>query len=106
MWLMAFWGEARSEAAARATESPITMTLPLWILSAPSLFLGFYLFQNHRFAYLLHQAEVPSFNLTLACFTSVVAIFGMAVACEKYARLGDALDPVSPSRVYALLRRL
>ena len=40
MWLLAFWGEPRTEDARHAHESPAVMTLPLWLLAIPSVVLG------------------------------------------------------------------
>jgi NADH-quinone oxidoreductase subunit L len=36
MWMLAFACDPRSEAAAHAHESPLIMTVPLWILAVPS----------------------------------------------------------------------
>ena len=43
MWVLAFWGAPRTEAAGHAHESPLVMTLPLWALAIFSLGLGGYL---------------------------------------------------------------
>src|SRR5439155_1313386 len=57
MWLLAFWGEPRTEDARHAHESPAVMTLPLWLLAIPSVVLGWVLHQNGAFTSFLAGQE-------------------------------------------------
>jgi NADH-quinone oxidoreductase subunit L len=106
MWLMAFWGKPRSEAAEHAHESPPTMTLPLWVLAVPSLFLGFYLHQSGRFAHFLGSAHEDPVNLGLVGLTTVVALAGLALAWKLYAEPVLTADPVEKMPGHGVLAGL
>jgi NADH-quinone oxidoreductase subunit L len=106
MWLLAFWGEPRSHAAAEAHESPIVMTLPLWALAIFSIGLGAYLHFGGVFGHYLGETHEEAMNWALAGSTSLVAFVGMALAWKLYARLGDAPDPVTQVPGYAFLDNL
>jgi len=95
MWLLAFWGEPRSEDAAHAHESPPVMTIPLWVLAVPSLVLGFWLHSGHRLTeFLLGPEHHEAMNWPLAIVTTAVAAAGMGLAAVLYARPRLARDPV------------
>src|SRR5207253_6841813 len=57
MWMLAFTGEPRTNAAAHAHESPLVMRLPLLLLAIPSVLLGWYLHTGSRFAAFLAGTE-------------------------------------------------
>jgi NADH-quinone oxidoreductase subunit L len=106
MWLMAFWGTPRSEAAEHAHESPATMTLPLWALALPSAFLGFYLHQGGQFAHFLGGAHEEAVNLPLIITTTIVAFLGLALAWRLYAKPQLASDPVEKIPGHGILAGL
>lgn len=107
MWMLAFAGEPRSEAAAHAHESPAVMTLPLWILAVPSLLLGGFLAFGHRFAHFLTGQEVTeSMNFGLVGITTAAALGGIALAWRLYSVPQTAGDPIQRIPGYALFANL
>jgi NADH-quinone oxidoreductase subunit L len=103
MWLMAFWGEPRSESAAHAHESPAVMTIPLVILAIPSLLIGFMLHQSHLFAGFLQGHTVAGeMHWNLAILASLLALAGMGLAWRMYAKPQMAADPIErmPAPLY------
>jgi NADH-quinone oxidoreductase subunit L len=108
MWMLAFAGEPRSEAAAHIHESPPVMTLPLWALAVPSLFLGGYLAAGGRFEAFLSltgEAGTEPMNLTLTATASLVALAGILLAWRLY-RAPAAVDPVERWPGYGLFANL
>jgi NADH-quinone oxidoreductase subunit L len=96
MWLMAFWGQPRSEAAIYARESPPIMIVPLWLLAIPSIGLGYYLHASGIAArYLTGPVQIVSekMHMELVLTTTLVGLAGIVIACRLYAR-SQAVDPV------------
>ena len=95
MWLMAFWGEPRTDAAAHAHESPLVMTVPLVILAVPSALIGWMLHRNHLFSGVLSDGgfEMET-HLGVAVVASVLALAGMVVAWAMYAKPTLASDQI------------
>jgi NADH-quinone oxidoreductase subunit L len=106
MWLLAFWGEPRSNDAAEAHESPFSMTLSLWSLAIPSIVLGAYLQFGGAFGHYLGETHEESVNGGLALLTSMVALVGMAFAWKYYSSLGKASDPITTMPGFAFLDNL
>ena len=89
--LMVFFGRARTEAAAQATESPVLMTTPLIILAILSIIggalnlPGVHTFGNwlhHSFEH-LHEGE---FIWMVAIVSTVLALLGLVIAWSIYGR--------------------
>jgi NADH-quinone oxidoreductase subunit L len=109
LWMLAFSGSPRSEAAAHAHESPVVMTLPLWILAVPSVLLGGYLHFGNRFADFLTptgQAPTEGVHLWLVAVTSLVAVGGIGLAWRIYRAPDPTGDPVVRMPGYALFVNL
>jgi NADH-quinone oxidoreductase subunit L len=109
MWILAFSGAPRSEAAAHAHESPLAMTLPLWLLAVPSLLLGGWLHLGNRFAdYLAVGGHAPAeeMHLWLAAVTSLTALGGIGLAWRLYRVSDPAGDPIARVPGYALFVNL
>ena len=103
MWLMAFWGEPRSDAAAHAHESPAVMTIPLIILAVPSILIGWALHNNHAFAGMLAGRTIEGeMHWELAGVASLLALAGMGLAWRIYAKPRLAADPIEklPAPLY------
>jgi NADH-quinone oxidoreductase subunit L len=103
MWLLAFWGTTRSEAAAEAHESPTAMLIPLWILSLAAAFLGFVLHQDERIARYLGSSATEVTNWSLMLTASAVAFLGAGLAWSLYAKPQLATDPMDRLPGRALL---
>ncbi len=120
LWFMAFYGSPRSPDAGAAHESPLVMTVPLWVLAVPSVVLGLLL--EGRFERFLegtpatiagagNTAEVlagvaqRNAHVSVMAVTTLVAFAGMAVAWWLYARPTMETDPIErlPSSVYNIL---
>jgi NADH-quinone oxidoreductase subunit L len=108
MWLMAFWGEPRSEDAAHAHEAPAWMTGPLLALAAPSLFLGLALHSSGFFGAMFGEAGPEAIDWGLAGFTLLVSLAGFGLAWRMYGRPAETVDPVTrmPAPIYACLANL
>jgi NADH-quinone oxidoreductase subunit L len=109
MWMLAFWGQPRSEEAAHAHESPPTMTLPLIVLAIPSVLLGWLLHSGHRFASFLVGPGVEvaePMNVGLIAVTTVVAVAGIGLAWRLYSAPSAAADPVERLPGHAFLANL
>jgi NADH-quinone oxidoreductase subunit L len=103
MWLMAFWGEPRSEHAARAHESGSEMWGPLVVLAIPSVVLGAALEFGGFTHFLLGEAAAEHGpNYVLMGIAVVVALAGMALAWSLYAKPKMETDPVTrmPAPLY------
>ena len=90
---MVFFGEARSEAAAHAEESPRVMTVPLMILAALSILGGglnlpFEGFHNlgHWLEYTLKEVESLPLNYQVAGISTVLALAAIALSWYIYGR--------------------
>ncbi len=97
---MVFFGEARSEPAAHAKESPAVMTIPLIILALLSIIGGFLNFPTfHTFTtWLEHTIQVVAegvaggeaaaggFNIVVAILSTVLALAAIALAWYLYIR--------------------
>lgn len=90
---MVFFGESRTEAAARAEESPKVMTVPLMVLAALSVlggglnlpFKGFHQL-GHWLEYTLGKVEFPPFDLTVAGVSTLLALTAIFVSWLLYGR--------------------
>ena len=103
LYLVAFLGEARSEAAAEATESPATMCLPLVLLAAASCLAGYLPIQSWISSEGAHLGH--DYWLLTLLFSMLALGFGLSVALAHYRHA--ASDPLAgglPS-LSLLLRR-
>lgn len=85
LFFVTFHGQARSEAAEHATESPSVMRLPLIILAVASAvagFLGIEAFASHGMG-LEHHAEHAQATLAMA-FSVLAIMFGLSIAFALY----------------------
>ncbi len=108
MWLLAFGGEARSEDAAHAKESPWQMTLPLVVLAIPSIALGALLHSGHRFSHWmtgLHM-DFASTPLWIAGLATAAGLVGLGLALRTYRKPYAAVDPVLALPGAAVFNRL
>ncbi|NDJ34233.1 MAG: NADH-quinone oxidoreductase subunit L [Chloroflexi bacterium] len=102
---MVFFGEPRTDAARDATESPATMTVPLVILGALSVFGGLINLPFSGFHQLGHwleesvlYAHIPKFNPVVAVISTVVAVAAIAGAYAIYGRkplTDEGTDPLA-----------
>jgi NADH-quinone oxidoreductase subunit L len=93
-YFMTFWGEERvpEEAGHHAHESPSVMTVPLMILAVFAVGVGFVLGPalGSPFAHFIEQTPLMpgpalhEMNMTLMAVSSLVALFGIAVAYQMY----------------------
>lgn len=106
IWLV-FFGEARTEAAAHAEESPAVMTVPLMVLAALSLFggglnlpfeglhnLGLWL--EHT----IGEIELEGLNLTVASISTILALIAIYISWLIYGRnplKAGQIDPLKKS---------
>ncbi len=103
---MVFFGQARSEPAAQAKESPAIMTLPLIILALLSIVGGFLNFPTlHTFStWLEHtiqsvaegasggEAAAGGFNFVVAALSTVLAVGAITLAWYLYLRRTQAMQ--------------
>ena len=109
MWMLAFAGEPRSEAAEHARESPAVMTIPLVLLAVPSILLGGILYSGGRFAAFLSEtgaAHAEPMHIWLIGVTSVAALGGIGLAWRLYRTADPAADPVQRVPGYVLFAHL
>ncbi len=90
---MVFFGEARSDAAAHAEESPKVMTVPLMVLAVLSVLGGalnlpFEGFHNlgHWLEYTLHEVEGLPLDYQVAGVSTVLALLALVAAWFLYGR--------------------
>jgi NADH-quinone oxidoreductase subunit L len=114
LWFVAFRGDARSEEASHAHESPGVMIWPLRLLAVASIFAGIVGF-NHFIAQAFpgeHGHSLPWYQAILepfshspmaAFFGLLAAAVGFSLAYSFYA--GTAQDPL-PARLGALSRAM
>jgi NADH-quinone oxidoreductase subunit L len=102
MWLLAFWGEPRSDEAAHAHESPAAMWGPLVVLAIPSVILGAALEFGGFSHFLSGEAAEHGPNWALAGIATVIALAGMGLAWKLYATQKLESDPVTrmPAPLY------
>jgi NADH-quinone oxidoreductase subunit L len=114
LWFVAFRGDARSEAASHAPESPGVMIWPLRLLAVVSIFAGIVGFDQfiarafpgeHGHSLPWYQAILEPFNHSpmAAFFGLLAAAVGFSLAYSLYA--GTAQDPL-PARLGALSRAM
>lgn len=89
--LMIFFGESRSEASAKATESPLLVTLPLVVLALLSVFGGALNLPGTHWLetwleHSLHVSVSGHFVLTVALISTAVALSGLFLAWLIYGR--------------------
>lgn len=90
---MVFFGEARSDAAKHAEESPKVMTVPLMVLAVLSVvggalnlpFKGFHQL-GHWLEYTLGKVEFPPFDLGVALISTVLALSAIFISWLIYGR--------------------
>lgn len=96
--IMVFFGQARSEPAAHATESRAVMTVPLIILAFFSVIGGFINFPsinamttwlNHTFQAVVHgveggEAAPVGFSITIATISTIIAVGALFLAWYVY----------------------
>ena len=100
--LMVFFGEPRSAAAAKATESPKVITVPLLILAALSVLGGLidfpgWLALEHWLAHTLGKIEAHGFLWLVAEISFALALLGLGLAWLIYGRkplVKDQPDPL------------
>lgn len=88
LFFVVFLGNARSDAAGHARQSPAIMTIPLLVLAVPSLAAGYPSIARHFFA--LPHGEMPHI-VHQALLAALLA--GFALAAALYAR-SPAKDPI------------
>ncbi|MHB1337569.1 MAG: NADH-quinone oxidoreductase subunit L [Bellilinea sp.] len=89
--LMIFFGKSRSEAGAKATESPLLVTLPLVVLALLSVFGGALNLPGTHWLetwleHSLHVSVAGHFVLTIALISTGVALAGLFLAWLVYGR--------------------
>lgn len=89
--LMIFFGKSRSEAGAKATESPLLVTLPLVVLALLSVFGGALNLPGTHWLetwleHSLHVSVAGHFVLTVALISTGVALAGLFLAWLVYGR--------------------
>ena len=89
--LMIFFGKSRSEAGAKATESPLLVTLPLVVLALLSVFGGALNLPGTHWLetwleHSLHVSVAGHFVLTVALISTSVALAGLFLAWLVYGR--------------------
>lgn len=90
---MVFFGEARTDAAKHAEESPKVMTVPLMVLAVLSVvggalnlpFKGFHQL-GHWLEYTLGPIEFPPFDLGVAGISTVLALLAIFISWLLYGR--------------------
>jgi NADH-quinone oxidoreductase subunit L len=90
---MVFFGEARTDAAKHAEESPKVMTVPLMVLAVLSVvggalnlpFKGFHQL-GHWLEYTLGHLEFPPFDLGVAGISTVLALLAILISWLLYGR--------------------
>lgn len=90
---MVFFGEARTDAAKHAEESPKVMTVPLMVLAALSVaggalnlpFKGFHQL-GHWLEYTLGKVEFPPFDLGVALISTGLALSAILISWLIYGR--------------------
>ncbi|MBI2872617.1 MAG: NADH-quinone oxidoreductase subunit L [Chloroflexi bacterium] len=108
-WLAVFSGPLKRENE-HVHESPLAMTLPLLVMGALTLVLGFLAigwtadYQGFGTFVFFHEAEAFHFNLGLAAVSVVVAVGGLAVAWATY--VTGRISAASVQRRVAPLHRL
>ncbi len=95
--LMVFHGEARSEAAEHATESPAIITVPLVILAVLSIVGGVINFPtlNVLTTWLGHtfgEAESIGFNFVIATVSTILAVGALALSWYLYMRRAQVME--------------
>jgi NADH-quinone oxidoreductase subunit L len=98
---MVFFGEPRSNAAKKATESPLVVTLPLIILAVLSIFGGLLNLPGVHtletwLAYTLGEGESSVFIWVVAGISSALALLGLWLAWMIYSRKQEKefVDPL------------
>jgi NADH-quinone oxidoreductase subunit L len=99
--LMVFFGEPRSAAAAKATESPRVITVPLLILAALSVLGGLFNFpgwlvMDHWLARTLGEGEPLAFLWSVAEISFALALFGIGFSWLVYGRKSLPKDQPDP----------
>jgi NADH-quinone oxidoreductase subunit L len=101
VWLV-FMGEARSETAIHAHESPPVMTIPLIILASLAtigggLNLPGVHWLGHWLGHTLGEGEIPTFNVTVALTATLLALGAIGLAYALYGRqpLNTTDDPLA-----------
>ncbi len=109
LWVLAFAGSSRSEAAAHAKESPAVMVLPLAILALPTVGLGWWLHHGGLLTgYLTGDPGDGSAHLAVMVTATLLALLGAAVAAGMYRNRTPDNDPVAalPAPIYRLWAQL
>jgi NADH-quinone oxidoreductase subunit L len=101
VWLV-FMGEARSETAVHAHESPPVMTSPLIILASLAAIGGGLNLPGvhslgHWLGHTLGEGEMPTFNVTVALTATLLALAAIGLAYVLYGRqpLSTIDDPLA-----------
>ncbi len=109
MWLMTFYGTSRSHEAEHAHEGPASMTVPLMILAALSVGLGFWLKSGGRLSAFLGggvESAPEHMTLWLTAVASLCALGGIGVAWSIYGKQSLAADPIEKIPGYKLFVNL
>jgi NADH-quinone oxidoreductase subunit L len=107
--ILIFFGEARSEAAARAVESPRLLTVPLIALATLALIGGVINLPGSEglaqwLGHTLGEAHTLEFQLAAAAISLVLSVIGALLAYRLYAPR-PLPDPLAQRRGYGLLTR-
>jgi len=108
LWMMAFAGTARSEAATKAHESPAVMVVPLVLLAAASVGVGWWLHHGGLLEGYLTGAIRSEMHWNVAAAATGLALVGAGWAILLYRRPTAGIDPVQnmPAPAYALFQNL
>lgn len=108
MWMLAFMGTPRSEAAAKAHESPWVMVVPLGLLAFASVTVGWWLHHGGLLeGYLTGEIRSVTHG-TVALIATLLAAAGATYGYRLYRNSRASADPVErlPRPVYALFAHL
>lgn len=106
LWVLAFWGQPRTDAAAHAHEAPPVMTLPLLVLAVLAA-VGGAGAATVRHALEGSASSHASLSLPLALGTTILALLGMVTGFRLY-RAAGAEEPLQrslPAPLFQLLER-
>jgi NADH-quinone oxidoreductase subunit L len=112
LFFVAFLGEARTEKARHAHESPAVMTLPLVVLAVLAVVGGYIGITNnygsqfaaeHETLSVAHQFTEPFHNLTVVAFSIGAVVVGLFAAFALYRK--TAADPL-PAKLGRLSRAM
>jgi NADH-quinone oxidoreductase subunit L len=104
LFFVAFLGKPRTEESGHAHESPASMTIPLMVLAAFAALGGFAGLpeMENNFASFIHAegAHHGEFHISIALFSTVLALVGIALGWLIYARGSINIDRIKSHWVH------